>query len=56
MAAAHQEEIAEIRKFYKRQIEETEEALNRRMTVQKEKMEAEKEKALAIEREISRQK
>lgn len=56
MAAAHQEEIAEIRKFHKRQLEELDEAWNRRMSVQKEKMEADKEKALAIEREMSRQK
>lgn len=56
MAIAHQEEIAEIRKFHKRQLEELDEAWNRRMSVQKEKMEADKEKALAIEREMSRQK
>lgn len=56
MATAHQEEIAEIRKFHKRQLEELDEAWNRRMSVQKEKMEADKEKALAIEREMSRQK
>lgn len=56
MAVAHQEEIAEIRKFHKRQIEDVEEAACRRMVVQKEKLEAEKEKAVAIEREMSRQK
>ncbi|XP_065223192.1 centrosomal protein of 131 kDa-like [Planococcus citri] len=56
MATAHQEEIVEIRKFHKRQIDDMEEAANRRLSVQKEKLEAEKEKALAIEREISRQK
>ncbi|XP_065213079.1 centrosomal protein of 131 kDa-like [Planococcus citri] len=56
MATAHQEEIAEIRKFHKRQIDDMEEAANRRLSIQKEKFEAEKEKALAIEREISRQK
>lgn len=56
MAVTHQEEISEIRKFHKRQLEELEEALNRRMAVQKEKLDAEKEKSLAIEREIARQK
>lgn len=56
MAATHQQEIAEIRKFHKTQIEEIEEAFNRRITVQREKLEAETQKAVAIEREISRQK
>lgn len=56
MTTAHEEELAEVHKCYKKQLEESEETCNRRMAVQKEKFEAEREKALAIEREIWRQK
>ncbi len=56
MTSAHEEEITELHKCYKKQLEDSEETHNRRMAVQKEKLEADKEKALAIEREIWRQK
>lgn len=56
MTIAHQEEINEIRQLHKREREELEDRLKRQMVAQKETMEADKEKALAVEREISRQK
>ena len=56
MTIAHQEEISELRKLHKREREELEDRLKRQMAAQKETMEADKEKALAVEREISRQK
>nr|XP_018912514.1 PREDICTED: titin homolog [Bemisia tabaci] len=56
MANQHQEELAEMKKIYQKQLEQQEEMCNRRMNALREKMETEKENALTLEKEAARNK
>jgi len=54
MSIAYQEELSELRRIHQSQIEEIEATWHRRMATMRDKMDAEREQAIVIERENSR--
>lgn len=54
MSSAYQEELSELRRIHQSQIEEIEATWHRRMAAMRDKMDAEREQAVVMERENSR--